>query len=137
MKDSTLTNPDLTFCEKTTYLDFLLSNAQTDEEKEEIKKTINDFLEISKDQDEVETNTGEIILPRIRFYNGIHKIESFFMSQKLLLEGLIKEYNKYIDTLDNTKLTSKIILDACLNIFVYMRNNDEFEDMDDILGWKI
>ena len=53
MKDSTLTNPDLTFCEKTTYLDFLLSNAQTDEEKEEIKKTINDFLEISKDQDEV------------------------------------------------------------------------------------
>ena len=47
-------------------------------------------------------------------------------------KGLIKEYNKYIETLDNTKLTSKIILDACLNIFVYMRNNDEFEDMDDI-----
>ena len=95
------------------------------------EKAIVDYVN-TKDQDEVETNTGEIILPRIRFYNGIHKIESFFMSQKLLLEGLIKEYNKYIDTLDNTKLTSKIILDACLNIFVYMRNNDEFEDMDDI-----
>ena len=27
MKDSTLNNPDLTFCEQTTYLDFLLSNA--------------------------------------------------------------------------------------------------------------
>lgn len=25
LKDSTLINPDLTFCEKTTYLDFLLS----------------------------------------------------------------------------------------------------------------
>ena len=27
MKESTLTNPELTFCEKTTYLDFLLSNS--------------------------------------------------------------------------------------------------------------
>ena len=53
MKDSTLNNPELTFCEKTTYLDFLLSNAQTEEEKDEIKKTINDFLEISK-EDETE-----------------------------------------------------------------------------------
>ncbi len=59
MKDSTLTNPELTFCEKTTYLDFLLSNASTDEEKEEIKKTINDFLEISKDQDEVDEDSVE------------------------------------------------------------------------------
>ena len=83
-------------------------------------------------QDEISTNTGEIIYPRIRFYNGIHKIESFFMSQQVMLEGLIKEYNKYIETLDNTKLTSKIILDACLNIFIYMRNNEEFEGMDDI-----
>ena len=53
MKDSTLNNPELTFCEKTTQLDFLLSNAQTEEEKDEIKKTINDFLEISK-EDETE-----------------------------------------------------------------------------------
>ena len=51
MKDSTLNNPELTFCEKTTYLDFLLSNAQTEEEKDEIKKTINEFLEISKEDD--------------------------------------------------------------------------------------
>ena len=51
MKDSTLNNPELTFCEKTTYLDFLLSHAQTEEEKDEIKKTINEFLEISKEDD--------------------------------------------------------------------------------------
>ena len=70
----------------------------------------------STNQDEISTNTGEIIYPRIRFYNGIHKIESFFMSQQVMLEGLIKEYNKYIETLDNTKLTSKIILDfGCLS----------------------
>lgn len=50
MKDSTLNNPDLTFCEKTTYLDFLLSNAETEEEKENIKELINNYLEISKDE---------------------------------------------------------------------------------------
>lgn len=54
MKDSTLNNPELTFCEKTTYLDFLLSNAQTEEEKEEIKNTISNFLEISKEEEEEE-----------------------------------------------------------------------------------
>ena len=42
-------NPDLTFCEKTTYLDFLLSNAKTDEEKDEIKQIIDNYLEIAKD----------------------------------------------------------------------------------------
>ena len=87
----------------------------------------------SINQDGITTNTGEIIYPRIRFYNGIHKIESFFMSQKVMLEGLMKEYNRYIETLDISKLTSKIILDACLNIFVYFRNNEEFEGLDDIL----
>ena len=58
MKDSTLNNPELTFCEKTTYLDFLLSNAQNEEEADEIKKTINDFLEISK-EDETEVVVEE------------------------------------------------------------------------------
>lgn len=46
LKDSTLTNPELTFCEKTTYLDFLLSNAKTEEEREKIKEVINNFLSI-------------------------------------------------------------------------------------------
>ena len=50
MKKSALTNPDLTFCEKTTYLDFLLSNAQTEEEQEEIKQVVDNYLEISKEQ---------------------------------------------------------------------------------------
>lgn len=54
LKDSTLNNPDLTFCEKTTYLDFLLSNAQTEEEKELIKETINDYLDLYSDEDEEE-----------------------------------------------------------------------------------
>ena len=47
--------------------------------------------------------------------------------------NLIEEYNKFMETLDNSKLTAKIILDACLNIFIFMRNTKEFEGMDDIL----
>ncbi len=54
LKESTLNNPELTFCEKTTYLDFLLSNAQTEEEREQIKETINGYLDLYSDEDEEE-----------------------------------------------------------------------------------
>ena len=83
-------------------------------------------------QFEISMTTGERVLPRIRFYNGIHKIESLFLSQKEMLESLVKENEKYYETLDYSKLNSKIILDSCLNIFIYMRNNKEFEGMDDL-----
>ena len=52
MKDSTLSNPDLTFCEKTSYLDFLLSNAKDEEEAQQIKETINDYLDLYDDEEE-------------------------------------------------------------------------------------
>ena len=81
---------------------------------------------------EVSLNSGETIFPKIRFNNGIHKIESFFYSQKVLLEYLINEYNKYIESLDDNKLGAKIILDSCLNIFIFMRNNEEFIEKDDL-----
>ena len=55
MKESTLTNPELTFCEKTTYLDFLLSNAKDEEEANKIKETINDYLDLYDDHDEEAT----------------------------------------------------------------------------------
>lgn len=54
MKDSTLSNPDLTFCEKTTYLDFLLSNAKDEEEAQQIKETINGYLDLYDDETEEE-----------------------------------------------------------------------------------
>lgn len=60
MKESTLTNPELTFCEKTTYLDFLLSNAKDEEEANKIKETINDYLDLYEDDhDEEEEATEE------------------------------------------------------------------------------
>ena len=95
------------------------------------EKTIVDNINLTN-KDNISTNTGETFYPRIRFYNGVHKIESFFISQKILLEGLLKEYNKFIENLDYSKLTLKLILDSVLNIFIYMRNDDDFEGMDDV-----
>lgn len=57
LKESTLTNPELTFCEKTTYLDFLLSNAKDEDEANKIKETINDYLDLYDDHDEEEEET--------------------------------------------------------------------------------
>lgn len=59
MKESTLTNPELTFCEKTTYLDFLLSNAKDEEEANKIKETINDYLDLYDDHEDGEETTEE------------------------------------------------------------------------------
>ena len=96
----------------------------------------NDIVDLINDHDNI--NNYEVavddhsVLPKIRFNNGIHKIESLFYSQKLLLNYLILEYNKYIEDLDEKKLNNKLILDACLNIFIFMRNSKEFEEKDEI-----
>ena len=63
-------NIEKTFCEQTTYLEFLLSNAKDEEDAEHIKATINDYLGLydeelaeedveSSDEDEVEEETTE------------------------------------------------------------------------------
>jgi hypothetical protein len=59
MRESTLTNPELTFCEKTTYLDFLLSNAKDEEEANKIKETINDYLDLYDDHEDDEETAEE------------------------------------------------------------------------------
>ena len=59
MKDSTLINPELTFCEKTTYLEFLLSNAKDEEEANKIKETINDYLDLYESEKDEEETTEE------------------------------------------------------------------------------
>ena len=41
-----LFNPETTFCEGQTYLDFLMANAKDDEEKAKIEDTINNYLEV-------------------------------------------------------------------------------------------
>lgn len=59
VKDSPIDNPEMTFCEKTTYLEFLLSNAKDEEEAEQIKATINDYLDLYNAHDDSLDDTEE------------------------------------------------------------------------------
>ena len=52
IEDSPINNPDLTFCENTTYLELLLANAKDEEEAQAIKETINDYLDITEEEQE-------------------------------------------------------------------------------------
>ena len=47
IEDSPINNPDVTFCENTTYLELLLANAKDEEEAQQIKETINGYLDIT------------------------------------------------------------------------------------------
>ncbi len=49
IEDSPINNPDVTFCENTTYLELLLANAKDEEEAQHIKETINGYLDITDD----------------------------------------------------------------------------------------
>ena len=74
------------------------------------------------------------IIPYIRFIkNKNEKIESEFISQKDLYKQLSIEYNKYLENLDLDELDKKTIIDSCLNLFVFIRNNEQFEDSDDLM----
>ncbi len=97
-------------------------------EEKEILKLINESYE-----DPYEINIdGQKMTPRIRFNNGIHKMESFYYSQKILLDYLIIEYKKYFQDLDESNLSSKLLLDACLNLIIFMRNSDLY-DKDELM----
>ena len=77
---------------------------------------------------------NDLMQPKIKFNNGIHTFNSFFYSQKLLLLTLVEEYQSFIKDFNEEKLRPKIILDACLNIFVFMRNSKDFTSKSDIIG---
>ena len=56
IEDSPINNPDVTFCENTTYLELLLANAKDDEEAQKIKETINGYLDITEETPQEETD---------------------------------------------------------------------------------
>ena len=67
LEESPINNPDVTFCENTTYLELLLANAKDEEEAQHIKETVNGYLDItdespsndSDDEDEEEEDEDE------------------------------------------------------------------------------
>ena len=99
------------------------------------KEIIMNINNVEKSDDSNELNVkinGETITPKIRYFDGVNKFDSFFFRQTTLLTNLIKEYNKYISDLKEENIGYKIILDACLNILIFMRNSDEFKDKSEI-----
>ena len=60
VKDTPIVDPEKTFCEQTTYLEFLLSNAKDEEEAEHIKATINDYLDLYNEHHEDAEDEEEI-----------------------------------------------------------------------------
>ena len=78
----------------------------------------------------------EKISPKIKFIkNKNENIESNFISQKKILNILLNEYKNHIININNNKLDINNILNSCLNIFVFIRNNNEFEEFNEI--WKM
>ena len=59
VKDTPIVDSEKTFCEQTTYLEFLLSNAKDEEEAEHIKSTINNYLDLYNDKEKEEEITEE------------------------------------------------------------------------------
>ena len=123
--------PEDDITKKNLYITHNFSSVRTYNEKEILDKVNepsnsgNFFIKI---------DGNESLEPKIKFYNGIHEIKSFFYSQKILLFTLVEDYQKYIIDMDKNKLRSKIILDACLNIFIFMRNSREFIGNGDIIN---
>jgi hypothetical protein len=75
-----------------------------------------------------------MITPRIRYVRPKKSyIESGFLSQREMYQNLLEEYNKYIENLDINEINkNKTILNSCLNLFVYIRNNEELNDFDEL-----
>ena len=93
------------------------------------------FDKLTKEKvDSFSINIGEKtekIKPRIKyvFYknNKINKIETNFLGQKEIYTLIINEYNKYYENLDFSILNYDKILYSCMNIFIYLRNNEFFK----------
>ena len=71
--------------------------------------------------------------PKIKYINLNFKIESNFYSQTSMLTQLINIYNKYIVDLNEAHLEYKILVEYCMNILIFMRNDIDFKDKEEII----
>ena len=49
------------------------------------------------------------------------------------MEDLNKQYELFINDLNEDKLDNKILFESCLNIVLFTRNTNFFQDLDDII----
>ena len=81
--------------------------------------------EINNNDEDFKKKFKNNIIPKIKFIMGKNIIESEIYPQIKILEMLTKEYNLFNKDLDISKINSKILLYASMNIFVFIRNNKD------------
>ncbi len=73
------------------------------------------------------------IEPKIKFNNGKFQYFCLISTQEKILEDLNKQYELFINDLNEDKLDNKILFESCLNIVLFTRNTNFFQDLDDII----
>jgi hypothetical protein len=73
------------------------------------------------------------IFPKVKFRMGKRIIECEIFSQLKILDMLTKEYNLFNKDLDTKKINSKILLEATMNIFLFIRNDNELKIKSEVI----
>ena len=79
------------------------------------------------------TNKGKVIEPKIKYKNKDFEYKCLISTQDKILDDLNKQYELYINDLNEDKLDIKILLESCLNIILFTRNTEFFKDIDEII----
>ena len=116
--------PNTRITEKNLHITYNFTSKKSYDEKM-ILKLVNKL-----NKSNLDFGTNNDMVPKIRYIiDKSDKEESIFYSQKQLSDILIKEYNKFYENLDISKVDRKYISDACLNIFIFMRNDEKFKQL--------
>jgi hypothetical protein len=70
--------------------------------------------------------------PKIKFNNGEMEYECLIYTQEKILDDLQRQYNLYITDLNEDKLNNKILFESILNVILFIRNTQFFQEMDEI-----
>ena len=106
---------------------FSFSRFYREEEIIEIKNNSN-----NSNKGNYETKEYNTLKPKIKFNNGIDSFNSDFYSQKKLLLSLIQKYKEFMIDMNEKNIEYKELVDACLNILIFMRNSKEFKTENDL-----
>ena len=87
----------------------------------------NIISEINNDIEKFNDKFKNNIIPKIKYRMGRQIIESEIYSQLNILHMLTEQYNLFKEDLDIKKIDSKILLNACMNIFIFIRNSNELK----------
>ena len=116
--------PNTRITEKNLHITYNFTSKKSYDEKM-ILKLVNKL-----NKSNLDFGTNNDMVPKIRYIiDKNDKEESIFYSQKQLSDILINEYNKFYENLDISKVDRKNISDACLNIFIFMRNDEKFKQL--------